>query len=90
MTLDSASSPTVITIAVHYSHTPGSEAASQRWQIYHRLCELEIPCRCAAHQPLTIELNSAIAAFQLWSVVKQISTSRIELVDWLERCWRFR
>lgn len=90
MNLDSTSSPTVITIAVQHSNTPGSDPASQRWQIYHRLRELEIPCRCAAHQPLTVEVNSTIAAFQLWSVVKQVSTSRLELADWLERCWQLR
>ncbi|MCY7321700.1 MAG: hypothetical protein LH660_07830 [Phormidesmis sp. CAN_BIN36] len=90
MNLDSTVSPTVVTIEVQYSDYPGNETALQRWQVYHRLRELEISCRCAAHQPLTIQVNSAIAAFQLWSVVKQVSTSRLELVDWLERCWRLR
>lgn len=90
MNLDSMSSPTIITIEVQYSDVPGNETALRRWQIYHRLRELEISCRCAAHQPLTVELNSAIAAIQLWSVAKQVATSRLELVDWLERCWRLR
>lgn len=28
-------------------------AGSDRWQIYHRLQELEIPCRCRTHESLS-------------------------------------
>ncbi|MCY7275536.1 MAG: hypothetical protein LH702_17800 [Phormidesmis sp. CAN_BIN44] len=80
----------MITIEVQYHNASRGGTAPQRWQIYHRLCELDIPCRCVAYEPLTVQVEGAIAALQLWSVVKQISTSRLELVDWLERCWRLR
>lgn len=58
-----------------------------RWQIYRRLQELQIPCQCAAHQPLQVEIHSSNAAIQLWSAIRQVSAPRDELVDWLDRCW---
>ena len=61
-----------------------------RWQVYHRLKELDIPCRCRAHQPLQVEVNSAQTAIQIWSVVKQISSSRRDLVLRLNQCWRIK
>jgi hypothetical protein len=61
---------------------------THRWEIYHRLQDLHIPCQCGSHQPLYVSLQSPIAAIQLWSVVKQITASRSELVHWLDKCWR--
>ncbi|MCG8367517.1 MAG: hypothetical protein MJA27_29805 [Pseudanabaenales cyanobacterium] len=61
-----------------------------RWQVYHRLKELDIPCRCRAHQPLKVEVNSTQAAIQVWSVTMQISKPRQDLVQWLKYCWRIR
>ncbi|MDY6782414.1 MAG: hypothetical protein SW833_07665 [Cyanobacteriota bacterium] len=61
---------------------------SERWQIYRRLQELQIPCQCATYQPLQIEIHSSNAAIQLWSAIRQIVAPRRELVDCLERCWR--
>lgn len=58
-----------------------------RWQVYHRLCELGIPCSCSAYQPLIVEINSAIAIVQLWSVVNQITTPRHTQINWLKTCW---
>ena len=61
-----------------------------RWQVYHRLKELNIPCQCRAHQPLKVEANSAQAAIQIWSVVRQISNPRQNLAQWLKHCWRIK
>lgn len=58
-----------------------------RWQVCLRLWELAIPCRCDPDQPLKVQVNNATAAVQLWSVIKQLTSSRSELVNWLERCW---
>jgi len=60
---------------------------TQRWEIYQRLQQLAIPCFCAMHQPLEVGVDSPAAAIQLWSVVKQLTASRQEHLDWLERCW---
>lgn len=59
-----------------------------RWQVYYRLQELEIPCKCLPHKPLEVEINHPIAGIQLWSVVRNFSASRSELVDWLNDCWK--
>lgn len=61
-----------------------------RWQVYHRLCELEIACSCTAYRPLSIQIESAIVLVQFWSVMRQATHSRQTLVNWLERCWRYR
>ena len=58
-----------------------------RWIVYHRLQELNIPCSCEAHKPLQAEASSPTAMVQLWSVTKQYSASREELIDWLKGCW---
>ncbi|MGE5657014.1 MAG: Asr1405/Asl0597 family protein [Actinomycetota bacterium] len=59
-----------------------------RWQVYQRLQELEIPCWCAIDQPLRVQVNSAKQAVQLISVLKQFTASRQELWLWLEECWQ--
>jgi hypothetical protein len=61
---------------------------TERWSIYHRLQELEIPCKCATNQPLSVELHTPSAIAQLCFVVKQSTLSRNELVDWLDTCWQ--
>jgi len=61
-----------------------------RWQVYRRLQELEIPCQCRTNQPLRYQLNDVAAAIQLWSVVRQLTVERRELASWLERCWQIR
>ncbi|MBE9077084.1 hypothetical protein IQ241_07200 [Romeria aff. gracilis LEGE 07310] len=58
-----------------------------RWSIYHRLQELSIPCWCERGQPLRVQVKSAIAALQLWSVTRQVMASRSEQIERLERCW---
>ncbi|MBD1823180.1 hypothetical protein H6F51_11895 [Cyanobacteria bacterium FACHB-DQ100] len=79
MNLDPASSGFLFTIK-----------GCDRWQVYRRLCELEISCSCAAHQPLIVHIESTIALVQLWSVMRQAIIPRQVLVDWLEDCWKCR
>ncbi|HLO83635.1 MAG TPA: hypothetical protein VK203_01300 [Nostocaceae cyanobacterium] len=61
-----------------------------RWQIYQRLKELEIPCCCEPNQPLQVEIAHPAAAMQLWCVTRQFTTSRQDLIGTLERCWQMR
>lgn len=63
---------------------------TERWSIYHRLQELEIPCQCSTNQPLQVELNTPSAIAQLACVVKQFTASRSELVDRLNDCWKLK
>lgn len=59
----------------------------KKWQIYQRLQELNIPCKCSTNQPLRVDARSTTDAIQLWSVMKQFNASRPELIDWLKQCW---
>ncbi len=59
-----------------------------RWQVYHRLQELDIPCQCRAHRALKVYITNPMDITLLWSVVRHASQSRWEKVDWLERCWQ--
>jgi hypothetical protein len=59
-----------------------------RWQVYHRLQELMIPCWCPNDGSLRVEVNNSIEAILVRSTVQQFIASRTELIDWLERCWR--
>lgn len=61
---------------------------TERWQIYRRLQELEISCRCSTERPLQVEIDRPLAIVQLTYVVKQLTASRSELIDWLDDCWR--
>ena len=63
-------------------------AFADRWQVYHRLKELAIPCQCGTNQPLSVQINDVASAIQLWSVVKQLTLPRRDLVSWLERSWQ--
>ncbi|NET10961.1 MAG: hypothetical protein F6K16_41010 [Symploca sp. SIO2B6] len=58
-----------------------------RWQVYFRLKALGIPCQCGGYQPLLADIQTPYALIQAWSVVKQVSTPRLELAQWLEQCW---
>jgi hypothetical protein len=59
-----------------------------RWQVYKRLQELEIPCWCGVDQPLRVKINTAKQAAQLASVLRQFSAPKSELAQWLECCWQ--
>lgn len=63
---------------------------ADRWQVYRRLQELGIPCRCAPNQPLSAQINDVGTAIQLWSIVRQLTVPRRDLVSWLEECWQIR
>ncbi|RUS97746.1 hypothetical protein DSM107003_16210 [Trichormus variabilis SAG 1403-4b] len=63
---------------------------ADRWQVYQRLRELDITCGCEINQPLQVEIASTTAAIQLWSVIRQFTASRQELICTLEHCWRIR
>ncbi|MGK7877155.1 MAG: Asr1405/Asl0597 family protein [Xenococcaceae cyanobacterium] len=63
---------------------------ADRWEVYHRLQALQIPCQCLTNQPLQVQLHSITAAIQLWSVVRHLTVPRYELVHWLERCWQMK
>lgn len=58
-----------------------------RWDVFRRLKALGIDCQCSTNKPLLVHLESPTTAIQVWSVVRQFSTLRHELVDWLDNCW---
>lgn len=60
---------------------------ADRWAVCHRLQELGISCCCSTNFSLQVNIASSTAAIQLWSVVKQVTASRNELVRWLNNCW---
>jgi hypothetical protein len=64
------------------------QSGSPLWQAYQRLQELGIPCQCCGNGYLQVVIDNPTAALQLWSVVRQMTASRRELTDWLQRCWR--
>ena len=59
-----------------------------RWQVYHRLQELEIPCQCGGFESLRVQIKTPADAIQLWSIVRRVSESRLVLADSLQRCWQ--
>ncbi|MGF1491384.1 MAG: Asr1405/Asl0597 family protein [Microcoleaceae cyanobacterium] len=59
-----------------------------RWQVYHRLQELSIPCWCLDDGSLRVEVQTTNAAVIVRSVVQQFTASRRDLVSWLEQCWQ--
>ena len=61
---------------------------ADRWQVYQRLQELDIRCWCETNQPLKVEISNPIAAIQLWSVIRQFTISRQEMIYTLEDCWQ--
>lgn len=60
---------------------------SDRWSVYRRLQELNIPCWCPEDGTLWIEIDRCIHAVLLRSTIQQFACTRSELADWLERCW---
>ncbi|TVP62687.1 MAG: hypothetical protein EA343_10255 [Nodularia sp. (in: Bacteria)] len=63
---------------------------ADRWQVYQRLQELDIPCWCEANQPLKVEISNPLAVVQLWSVMQHLTASRQVLIGNLENCWTSR
>ena len=60
---------------------------SDRWSIFRRLQELNIPCWCPEDGTLWVEIDHCIHAVLLRSTIQQFVSNREELTDWLERCW---
>lgn len=63
---------------------------ADRWQIYQRLQELDVPCWCEANQPLKVEIGNPTTAIQLWYVMRRFTASRQDLIRTLEYSWRSR
>jgi hypothetical protein len=63
---------------------------ADRWQVYQRLQDLDIPCSCQTNEPLKVEINNPTAAIQFWSVMRQLRTSRQEQIGYLKLCWQKR
>ncbi|PSN13609.1 hypothetical protein C7271_22390 [filamentous cyanobacterium CCP5] len=59
-----------------------------RWNVFNRLQELAIPCRCATGRPLQVILATPTEALLVWSVVRSWTQSRAELAAHLEGCWQ--
>lgn len=59
-----------------------------RWQVYHRLQELKISCQCSGFQPLTVNIQTATEALQLWSIVRRVSQPRRNLIRALAQSWQ--
>ena len=51
---------------------------------------LEIECSCQTNQPLRAAPSNPQTAIQLWSVIKQFTANRQELIDWLNQCWQLK
>jgi hypothetical protein len=75
--------PTINITATHII----SVSRIDRWRVYHRLQELMIPCWCLEDGSLRVEVQNGLCALLLRSVVQQFVASRLEMVNWLERCW---
>ncbi len=58
-----------------------------RWQVYHRLQELEIDCQCQSFQPLQAHIKTPTEAVQLWSIVQRISEPRSVQLNRLKQSW---
>lgn len=73
-----ASQQTRKVIAVKWAH---------RWEVFRRLQALEIDCQCSTNEPLLVNLDSPTTLAQVWSVMRQSTSQRHQLVDWLNDCW---
>lgn len=58
-----------------------------RWDIFRRLTALGIDCQCSTNEPLLVNLHGPTTAIQIWSVVRQSSADRQQLISWLDNCW---
>ena len=58
-----------------------------RWDVFRRLQALGIDCQCSTNEPLLVDLHSPTTLVQIWSVIRQSSAERHQLIDWLDNCW---
>jgi len=63
-------------------------SCEDRWQVYHRLQELDIDCQCGGFKPLKVTLQTPTEALQLWSIVRRVSEPRQALVAALNQSWQ--
>ncbi|MEL6777595.1 MAG: Asr1405/Asl0597 family protein [Cyanobacteria bacterium J06597_16] len=63
-------------------------SCEDRWQVYHRLQELDIDCQCSGFKPLKVTLQTPTEALQLWSIVRRVSEPRQALVVALNQSWQ--
>ncbi|NJL88560.1 MAG: hypothetical protein HC916_01240 [Coleofasciculaceae cyanobacterium SM2_1_6] len=61
-----------------------------RWQVYQRLQELDIPCQCSLYQPIKVQISNPTQLLQVWSVTRQVTISPVKLGKFLEKCWQLR
>jgi hypothetical protein len=59
-----------------------------RWQIYQRLQELDIPCQCSLYQPIKVQVSNPTQLIQIWSVTRQVTNSPPKLREFLNNCWQ--
>lgn len=69
------------------NHGSMSVECEDRWQVYHRLQELDIACQCSGFQPLKVHVQTATDALQLWSIVRRVSQTRQSLILTLTQSW---
>lgn len=58
-----------------------------RWNVYYRLRELEVSCQIKYNKPLSVQINTITEVLQFRSVLRHMTASRRECLDWLEKCW---
>jgi len=63
---------------------------ADRWQVYQRLHELDIPCCCETNQPLQVEIANPLAMVQFWCVMRRFTDCRQNLIQILENSWHSR
>jgi len=63
-----------------------SVSRCDRWEVRRRLQELDIICTCLADGSCSAEVNTPLAAIQLWSVITHLTTSRQQKISLLNRC----
>lgn len=59
-----------------------------RWQVYQRLQELEIPCQCHLYQPIKVQVSNPTQLIQVWSITRRITNPPAKLAKILEKCWQ--
>ena len=64
-----------------------SVARCDRWSIYYRLQDLNIPCACPADGTLRVQVDHPTALVLVRSTLRQFSAPRQDALQWLERCW---
>jgi len=58
-----------------------------RWNIYHRLQELNISCKCDSGQPLQVDFKTPLELLQFHCVVYRLTASRQDCLATLKHCW---